>query len=572
MALVLSDLRVRGLGVIDDVSLRFGPGMTAVTGETGAGKTLLVEALQLVLGGQAAPGIVRDGTREALVEVRFGDDGSGDDGSEVVLARSLPAAGRSRAWRDGRMVPLAAAAELGARLVDIHGQHDHQSLFSVAAQRRTLDAYAGAGAGAESDRRREARRELRDLDADLALLGGDEEARRREAEVLEYQLAEINRAAITGPDEEDALRAERDHLAGLEERRSAVRAVLAVLDGEPEAGAAGEPLPVALLLARAVEAIGAIEAFQSWEERLRAAAAELTDLASDLRRASESWEDDPHRLEEVQQRLRLLAELRRKYGATLSEVLGERERFRRRLEELEQAGAFAADLLARRSQVERSLVAAENELGKLRRSAAPELARDVEARLRTLGMPMARFEVAVGGPAGSGDDGSEGSSADRAGDRVRFLFGANPGEPVQELARVASGGELSRTMLAIRLVALDGPGTVVFDEVDAGVGGEAARALASSLQELATRRQVLVVTHLPQVAAAADHHVTVAKVVTTGRTLAQVRVLSPAERVIEVSRMLSGHPDSPTARAHAEELLAAAGRDRPSTTKAGLVD
>ncbi len=567
---MLTELRVRGLGVIDDLTVTFGPGMTAVTGETGTGKTLLVEALHLVLGGRASPSLVRDGADEVLVEARFVMAPAPEDSeSEVVLARSVPASGRSRSWRDGRMVPLTGLAESGADLVDIYGQHDHQALLSPAAQRRILDEYCGS----DLSPRRNARRALRELEDAIAALGGSDAERSREADVLRHQLREIDGATISDPEEEVHLREERDRLAELAEHRGAVASILASFEGDAGGAGSGADEGVLSVLARSAEALGSMRALSGWADRVRAAVTDLGDVASELRHATEAWEDDPDRLDQVHRRLQQLAELRRKYGPSLPEVLAFAERARQRLELLDRAEATAADLTERRRAAVVELHAAEDELRATRRDGAAKFATLVEERLRDLAMPHARFTVVVGtggDPSGPGTEPSEGQ--DRAGDRVRFLLGANPGEPVQELLRVASGGELSRTMLAIRLVASGGPDTMVFDEVDSGVGGEAARSLARALTEVARHRQVLVVTHLPQVAAAADSQITVRKVLEGGRTVTEVHVLDAEERVVELSRMLSGHPDSPTARAHAEELLAMSAREDPSTMSPGRVD
>jgi DNA repair protein RecN (Recombination protein N) len=544
---VLTDLRVRDLGVIEDLTLRLGPGMTALTGETGAGKTLLVEALSLVLGGRATSGLVRAGAAEALVEARF--ELPGED-RELLLARSVPAEGRSRAWVDGRMAPLAALAESAGALVDLHGQHEHQSLLSPSAQRRTLDTFAGA----DTARLDEARRRQRELEASLARLGGDPSERARQIDVLRHQADEIDAAAIGDLGEEEQLAAEEERLADMTALRQAASNALAAVEGD-EVAADGTALGA---LGLAVAALAGRAPLAAWEDRLRAAMAELDDVASDLRRVVETWEDDPERLAEVQSRRRQLSDLRRKYGPTLADVVRFGVDARRQLEALEQAEAGATELGAALDEARAAVVAAAAALREVRRRAAPTLAAEAGARLRGLAMPGARFEVEVA------DDG--------AGDGVRFLLGANVGEPLEPLARVASGGELARAMLALRLVTSDGPGTLVFDEVDAGVGGEAALALGRALHEVATTRQVLVVTHLAQVAAFADHQVAVGKRTRGGRTVTEVAALSGDDRVIELSRMLSGHPDSPTARAHAEELLERATRRERSATAGRRVD
>ncbi len=567
---MLRELHVRDLGVIGDLSLALGPGMTALTGETGAGKTLLVHALQLVVGGRAVPGLVRAGAEEALVEARFDtppdearfdvppdedrfdtppdedpdtppdEDGAREAaGGERVLARAVPVSGRSRAWVDGRMAPVGALAELGAELVDIHGQHEQQSLLSVAGQRAALDAFARADLAPLAS----ARGALREIEARLEALGGDARERARQVDLLRYQVAEIDAARISDAGEDAALAEEEERLAGMAAiRRAAADAVaaLAGMDGGTgaEGGASG-------LVSVALGALVGTPTLGAWARRLRDAAAELDDVAGELRKAAETWEEDPVRLEEVQARRRLLGDLRRKYGETLADVLAYRDAARASLGELEGKEAEAAALEARRKDAAQAVHDEERRLRVLRAAAAGPLGAAVTERLRQLAMPDAQLHVVVG---------EEG-----AGDAVQLLLAANRGEPAQPLARVASGGELARTMLALRLVVEGGAPTMLFDEVDAGVGGAAALALAGALRAVAARRQVLVVTHLPQVAAFADCQVAVRKTVdTSGRTVTTAEVLEPAARVVELSRMLSGHPDSPTARAHAEELLQAA--------------
>jgi DNA repair protein RecN (Recombination protein N) len=533
---VLSELRVRDLGVVEDLTLLLGPGMIAFTGETGAGKTLLVEALRLVLGGRATAGVTRAGAEEALLEARFV---TGD--AETVLSRALPDQGRSRAWVDGRMVPVAALAEAGGGLIDIHGQHDQQSLLTVAAQRRALDAYARS----DLDPLARARRRLSEVESALAALGGDEQQRAREMDVLRYQLGEIDGARLER-EEEDRLRVEHDRLADLSALREAAARALGALGGfgDVQESELGETLGAVELLARAAAALGGRPPFDDWESRLRAISTEAEDVRRDLRHVLDTWQDDPARLAEVLARQRLLADLRRKYGGTMGEVLAFADEARRRLGELETAEAAGRELDSERQTAAARVSTEERGLLATRRAAAPKLAAAAGTRLRGLAMPGARFEIDVA------DEG--------AGERVQFLLGANPGEPVQPLARVASGGELARAMLALRLEAMEGPLTLVFDEVDAGVGGKAALALAEALREVAVGRQVLVVTHLAQVAAFADRQIAVHKSTNKGRTTTDARVLSRDERVVELSRMLSGSPASSTARAHAEELLATA--------------
>jgi DNA repair protein RecN (Recombination protein N) len=557
---MLVELRIRDLGVIARADLVLEAGMTAVTGETGAGKTMLVEAIELLVGGRAEAALVRAGAEEAWVEGRFvvGD-------REVILARAIPASGRSRAYVDGRMAPVAALGEAGVDLVDLHGQHAHQSLLSAPVQRGALDAYGSVDHGPLIA----ARERLRAIDEALVALGGDEGARIREADLLRYQLAEIDGAALSDADEDTGLEVEEEGLAGALAHREAASVAAEALGGE---GGASDSLGAALAAVTGRAPLATIE------ERLAGLSAEVAEAAADLRAAADTFEEDPARLAQVRARRNLLHNLVRKYGSarawtaglgSLAEVMAFGEEARARLEELESHAERAASLEGQREHALADLSVAAAGVGEARRRAAPLLAAEVEAHLRELAMPEARLEVHVGDGPG-----------DLAGEAVTFLLGANRGEPALPLARVASGGELSRAMLAARLVlgprsSPDGwPATVVFDEVDAGVGGQAALAVGRSLAMLAStegvgssgpaasERQVLVVTHLPQVAAYADHQVAVRKAERGGRTIAEARVVDGEARVLELSRMLSGQPESPAARGHAEELLAVAARER----------
>jgi len=530
---MLLELAVRDLGVIADLRLTFGPGMTALTGETGAGKTLVVEALELAVGGRADAVLVRPGAAEAWVEARFEHDGE-----EVILARAVPATGRSRGYIDGRMAPASALAEAGARLLDLHGQHTHQSLLAAGAQRSSLDRFG------DIDRAplRDARARLAEIDTALSELGGDERARARELDLLRFQVGELDDAAIAGPDEDDTLQHEESLLADAAAHRQAAWTAHEALAGEGGAAdAAGAAL--AQLSGRAP--------LEAMHARLLGITAELADAAAELRALADGLEEDPERLAAVQSRRALLGDLRRKYGDTLADVLAYGDDARARLTALDGYEARAGELDAERTRVLASIATAEAAIGKARRAAAPRLADAVQAHLHTLALGGARFEVMVG-ERDPGDD-------------VTFLLAANPGEPALPLAKVASGGELARTMLAARLVLTRGPDTLVFDEVDAGVGGEAALAVGRALASLAdpaSAHQVLVVTHLPQVAAFADHQVAISKHEEAGRTVAAAAPLDDTGRVVELSRMLSGQPQSTTARGHAEELLAAAARER----------
>jgi DNA repair protein RecN (Recombination protein N) len=534
---MLVELRVKDLGVIDEVTLDLRAGMTALTGETGAGKTLIVEALELLVGGRADPVLVRPGAEQALVDGRFVVDDE-----EIILARAVAVKGRSRAWIDGRMAPVSALAEAGARLVDLHGQHAHQSLLDPAMQRRSLDVFCAIDLTPLT----EARAAVRALVAELDGLGGDERARAREIDLLRHQLTEIDGAGLGDLDEDFVLAAEEERLSEADAHRDAAGAALAALDaGDGPTAASPRGGGGALdLIGVAHGALAGRAPLVSLAGRLAGLQAEAADLATELRAVVDTWEADPERLAEIRTRRNLLHELSRKYGEGVAGVRAYGEEIRQRVNELESVEERAAALQSQIAEAEDHLAAVEAEVGRARRKGAPDLARAVEKRLQTLAMPRARLEVTVG----ERDPGED----------VAFLLGANPGEAVLPLAKVASGGELARAMLALRLVLTDAPPTIVFDEVDAGIGGEAALAVGRALAEVGGRHQVLVVTHLAQVAAYAGQQIGVRKEVTGKRTLAVTRSLDPETRVVELARMLSGQPDSPTARRHAEELLAEA--------------
>jgi DNA repair protein RecN (Recombination protein N) len=542
---MLSELRVSQLGVIEDLTVVLGPGMTVLTGETGAGKTLIVDAISLLRGARADTTLVRPGAAEAVVEGRFVGT-SADD--ELVLHRTIPASGRGRAYVDGRMASGSQLAELGERLVDLHGQHAHQSLLQGPTQRHALDTAAGISTGEVS----QARSTVRELTAIQTGLGGDPRARARELDLVRYQLTEWDAAALESANEDAELRDEEEWLSDAAALRDAAASVADNLTADD-----GLVDLLGLLVAR----LAGRTPLSALHDRLLDLQAELSDVASEARAAADAFEDNPARLTEIGARRHLLTELRHKYGATLQDVIDFREQARSRLGELEahddRARQVEADLTAARAALE----AAEDRLGRARRAAAPGFASNVESALRTLAMPRARFAVEIG--------------PDRAGEAVTWLLGANPGEGLLPLAKVASGGELARAMLAVRLVltdrnassggesgeGVDGPPTLIFDEVDAGIGGEAAVAVGQALAALGQEHQVLVVTHLPQVAAFGDRHLVVRKHTSGKRTRATVEEVDGEKRVIELSRLLSGRPDSPTARQHAEELLA----QRPST-------
>ena len=521
---MLSELHIENLGVIEKLEVVLNNGLTALTGETGAGKTMLVEAISLLVGGRADATIVRPGTQEARIEGRFIE---GD--TEIVLTRVIPLDGRSRAYVNGRLATVTNLAEQGAALVDLHGQHAHQSLLGMAAQRSALDQFASV----DLTDLRNARATLTEIDANLAAMGGDERARAREIDLLAFQVEEISNAGLTDPNEDQILERDEDLLADSVAHREALwQAVAALTEDDGAQDGIGQ----------AVASLGHRDALVELSTRLRTLQQELDDVVADLRTKAESTEENPQRLEEIRKRRHLLVDLRRKYGESLADVIAYGSEVAERLAELQGFEARAALLDSQRSQALEELAKAEKIVGAKRREAAPRLAAAVESHLKSLAMVNASLAINVG---------------EDPGDEVSVLLSANPGSPLLPLTKVASGGELARTMLALRLVLTQAPGTLVFDEVDAGIGGTAAVAVAAALADLGHRHQVLVVTHLAQVAAAATTQVNVTKTVRDKQTFAEASILSGENRVAEIARMLSGGVAEGSANEHARDLLSA---------------
>ena len=523
---MLHELVVRNLGVIEEASALLGPGVTALTGETGAGKTLVTEAINLLTGGRADAVLVRPGADEAVVEGRFVDAA----GAEIVVRRVVPSEGRSRAYLDGNFATIAELETTVGGLVEVHGQHGHQTMLRPSARRAALDRFGGH----DLDRLLGVRSELRSARERLAELGGDERARAREIELLAFQVDEIDDARIVDADEDERLKDREGILGDAGAHGEAAELAVELLSADGPAGAA---------LVEAIAAVRGRSPFDAVSERLYGLQSELSDVVEQLRTVADGIEHDPEALAAVQQRREVLTSLRRKYGADLAAVLAFGAEATERLDRLRHHDERAAELQLHLADLEREEAEACAELRAARKAAAPRIAEAVQAELRGLALPKARFEVVVDG---------------RDGGEVDFAIAMNPGAPLLPLAKVASGGELSRVMLALQLVLGSDTATVIYDEVDAGVGGEAATSIGQALAGVGRRHQVLVVTHLPQVAACADHQLNVVKSVRGRSTITELHELDHDGRVIELARMLSGSPDSDNARAHAAELLHAA--------------
>jgi DNA repair protein RecN (Recombination protein N) len=553
---VLIELRVENLLLIERAELRFGPGLNVLTGETGAGKTVLAQALDLLLGGKPRTGIVRPGASEAYVEGVFelpravrelAGERLPEDVEEVVLARRVSAEGRTRAYLGGRSATAGDLQEIGAALLSFYGQHESRKLMLASAQLEILDGFCGP----EQAERREAFAAAfaaeRGLRRELAELHERAGARDRELDLLEWELQEIERAD-PAPDEEAELLLERERLRH-------VTALMAAAAGGVEALApeSGDGAAVALAgAARTLESIRGVDAaLDVLADRAQALAVEADDLAAELRRYGEGIElGGPRSLDEVEERLALLDRLKRKHGGAIELVLEHAEVCRRRRDELvgaeEAIGAATVRLDAAQAELAEHAAA----LRAARQAAAARLAGAVADRLAGLAMEGATFEARVTERDGYGPAG---------GDDVEFLIAPNPGVPAGALRETASGGELSRVMLALMGVAAQaGPGTLVFDEVDAGIGGQTARAVGEQLRALAAGRQIVCITHLPQIASLADRHFTIVKD-TSGQTArTSVAQLERGDVVGELVRMLGADRDDTAARRHAKELLKAA--------------
>ncbi|MEU9086343.1 DNA repair protein RecN [Streptomyces sp. NPDC048357] len=574
-------MRIRSLGVIDDAVVELSPGFTAVTGETGAGKTMVVTSLGLLLGGRADPALVRIGAKAAVVEgrivmrpgapaaVRAEEAGAElDDGGALLISRTVSAEGRSRAHVGGRSVPVGLLGELADDLVAVHGQTDQQGLLRPARQRQALDRYAGDAVAVPLEKYGSAYRRLRSVAVELEEITTRARERAQEADLLRFGLDEIAAVEpVAGEDTELAAEAER--LGHAESLASAAQLAHGALAGNPEDP---EAIDANMLVAGAHRALESVRshdpALGALAERIGELGILLSDVAGELAGYADDLDADPLRLAAVEERRAALTQLTRKYGSegTVDSVLEWAEQGAARLLELDGDDERITELTVERDGLRSELSLLAQALTDARVEAATRFASAVTEELASLAMPHARVTIDVrqaedadgvevgGRPVAYGPSGA---------DEVELLLAPHPGAQPRPIAKGASGGELSRVMLAVEVVfaGSDPVPTYLFDEVDAGVGGKAAVEVGRRLAKLAKSAQVVVVTHLPQVAAFADRQLLVEKTNDGSVTRSGVTVLEGEARIRELSRMLAGHEDSVSARAHAEELLAAARAD-----------
>ncbi|GAA3160649.1 DNA repair protein RecN [Planomonospora alba] len=560
----VEEVRIQGLGVIDEAVLALSPGFTVVTGETGAGKTMVVTGLGLLFGGRADPARVRPGADRATVEgtlvvdpqgrvaQQVEDLGGAVEDGELIVSRTVSAEGRSRAWLGGRSVPVGTLTYLADDLVAVHGQMDQQRLLQPGRQRAALDRYAGDELVKPLRAYEQAYRRHKEVAEQLAELTTRARERQQEADLLRFGLDEIEKTDPKAGEDAQLLE-EEERLSHADALRTAAETAHMALLGDPMATDQG--VDAVSLVGQARSAVEAVRDFDpalaGLADRLAEAGYLLSDIATELAGYAESVEADPARLAAVQERRAQLTHLVRKYGEDTGAVLGWAEQAARRLAELEGDDDRIADLTREHEELTGRLTELAAELTRIRRAAAERFGRAVTEELTALAMPHARVAVEITQAADFGPHGV---------DEVELRMSPHPASPPLPLNKGASGGELSRVMLAIEVVfaGADPVPTFVFDEVDAGVGGKAAVEIGRRLARLARTAQVIVVTHLPQVAAFADQHLVVEKSDDGSVVRSGVVALDRDGRIRELSRMLAGLEDSELGRAHAEELLAAA--------------
>ncbi len=572
---MLRQLRIENFALIDRLEIELGPGLIAMTGETGAGKSIIVDALNAALGERVTSDSIRGGADQARVEAIFDlsdapaagaaaeSAGIASEDAAIVLSRTI-ASGRSYYRVNGRSSSMADLRAIGEHLADIHGQHEHQELIHERSHRRFLDTFGGSEHQERLERFRAAWHELRDARRAQEQLATDERVRAQRLDLLRFQVEEIDQAGLS-PDEDEKLQVERQRLMHYEKLRDGLVEAWGALDGEGSAGAVAQ-----LRVAQdAAEELAAIDPdLSTVASALVEAVEQAEDAARGMRQYLEGMEEDPERINQVEARLSAIESLKRKYGDSVAQILEHRERAAVEIAALEGAEQSAEELERRVAELEREAGERAERLSESRRELARLLAERVEEELRPLGMQQARFEVQIEADAddeGLPDTDGRRWAADAGGiDRVRFMLSANPGEELRPLSKVASGGELSRLMLTFKSINAAGSQvpTIVFDEVDTNIGGRTALAVAEKLVGVSRHAQVLCVTHLPQIACMADRQLSVSKAVQGERTTVGVRELAGEERVAEIARMMGETDTAGTARRHASEMLQEAARTR----------
>lgn len=554
---MLEHLHIRNVALIKESEISFGDGLNILTGETGAGKSMIIDSLQFALGGRAGKDFLRHGEKQAAVEALFSVQSQAlteklaengiapeEDGT-LLITRTLSEAGKSVCRINGSTVTVGMLKEIAEDMIDIYGQHEHQSLLNPVKHIRLLDRFCGAGFGEAMEEYKNSRQRLKDLEKQLAILIGDESQREQRMDMLLFQKEEIEAAELQ-EGEEDALLEQKKRLSSMERLiRLTGESVTLLYDGDDRAPSACDQLGDAL--AKLQEAAEYDAALSPLTDALADGYAAVEDCARELKRETEKQEADPEELERIEERLQLFYKLKRKYGGSIEAVLEFYEKAVQELEFLSNSSEKAAELSAKKAEEEKRLSALAETLTARRRATAEQVEEQIETALHDMEMKHARFHIQIEEKADWGADGK---------DKVEFLISANAGEPLKPLAKIASGGEMSRVMLALKTVLVDADeiGTFIFDEIDTGVSGRTARRVGEKMRFLGGKRQLLCITHLPQIAAMADNHFLIEKESDAGETVTRVTALDEEGAVREVARLMNDVTE--TTLAAARELLA----------------
>lgn len=554
---MLEHLHIRNVALIKESEISFGDGLNILTGETGAGKSMIIDSLQFALGGRAGKDFLRHGEKQAAVEALFSVQSQAlteklaengivpeEDGT-LLITRTLSEAGKSVCRINGSTVTVGMLKEIAEDMIDIYGQHEHQSLLNPVKHIRLLDRFCGAGFGEAMEEYKNSRQRLKDLEKQLTILIGDESQREQRMDMLLFQKEEIEAAELQ-EGEEDALLEQKKRLSSMERLiRLTGESVTLLYDGDDRAPSACDQLGDALAKLR--EAAEYDAALSPLADALADGYAAVEDCARELKREAEKQEADPEELERIEERLQLFYKLKRKYGGSIEAVLEFYEKAVQELEFLSNSSEKAAELSAKKAAEEKRLSALAETLTARRRATAEQVEEQIETALHDMEMKHARFHIQIEEKADWGADGK---------DKVEFLISANAGEPLKPLAKIASGGEMSRVMLALKTVLVDADeiGTFIFDEIDTGVSGRTARRVGEKMRFLGGKRQLLCITHLPQIAAMADNHFLIEKESDAGETVTRVTTLDEEGAVREVARLMNDVTE--TTLAAARELLA----------------
>lgn len=554
---MLEHLHIRNVALIKESEISFGDGLNILTGETGAGKSMIIDSLQFALGGRAGKDFLRHGEKQAAVEALFSvqsqvlteklaENGiAPEEDGTLLITRTLSEAGKSVCRINGSTVTVGMLKEIAEDMIDIYGQHEHQSLLNPVKHIRLLDRFCGAGFGEAMEEYKNSRQRLKDLEKQLAILIGDESQREQRMDMLLFQKEEIEAAELR-EGEEDALLEQKKRLSSMERLiRLTGESITLLYDGDDRAPSACDQLGDAL--AKLQEAAEYDAALSPLADALADGYAAVEDCARELKREAEKQEADPEELERIEERLQLFYKLKRKYGGSIEAVLEFYEKAVQELEFLSNSSEKAAELSAEKAEEEKRLSALAETLTARRRATAEQVEEQIETALHDMEMKHARFHIQIEEKADWGADGK---------DKVEFLISANAGEPLKPLAKIASGGEMSRVMLALKTVLVDADeiGTFIFDEIDTGVSGRTARRVGEKMRFLGGKRQLLCITHLPQIAAMADNHFLIEKESDAGETVTRVTALDEEGAVREVARLMNDVTE--TTLAAARELLA----------------